>query len=408
MPARMERENMFHPNTRKEYLEASFRRALEDGTITKGDEEIIRSYLAEKEQAVSPGRFLKTGYILIQWRRFLPFEYSALTYPHILKGLARLKTGKSARGEPFKQNTLHDYIRILKTFLPWLIEERGVNIPEKKIKEIKVPAIDSETTHPEDILSEEEVLRLLEACLSDRDRALLATLYESACRVGELARLTWRDVAFDEHGVRLYITDKKTGKRRYSRLVMAAPYLAILKGNGKHKDSDPVFTSGSGQPVEYQQIAALLRRLQKRTGMEKHLHLHLFRKSRITEMVTQGYQESAIKASCWGNLGTSQFKTYVKLSEKAIDEEFLRRQGKIPDKEERAALLTVRVCPNCHTENPPTAIWCIKCRGPVTEEARKGIEGIEKALEGKVGWSDISKELTPLIEELITKKLSGK
>jgi integrase len=376
MPARAERENTFHPNIRRDYLETSFQRAREDGQITEGDEGVIRRYISEREatRGISEGRALKIGYALIQWRRFIPAEYIALIYGDVIKGLELLKKGKSIRGRAFKQNTLHDHIRILKTFLPWLVEEYRLSIPEKKIREIKVPAVDRETTHPEEILSEEEVLALLKVCLSDRDRALIGTLYESGCRVGELARLTWQDVAFDEHGVRLYITDRKTRKRRYSRLTMSAPYLKTLKDAypknrvGEVPGSAPVFIS-SGEPIEYHQVTALLRRLVKRAGIEKRIHLHLFRKSRITEMVREGYQESVIKESCWGNVGTSMFKTYVRLSEKAIDEEFLRRQGRLPEEEERQVVLTTRTCGNCHQENPPTALWCNRCRSPLTKEA---------------------------------------
>jgi len=62
-------------------------------------------------------------------------------------------------------------------------------------------------------------------------------------------------------------------------------------------------------------------------GIEKRIHPHLFRKSRITELVRKNYQESVLKETFWANPDTSMFRTYLKLSEKDIDDEFLRRAG---------------------------------------------------------------------------------
>ncbi len=69
-----------------------------------------------------------------------------------------------------------------------------------------------------------------------------------AVRIGELARLKWRNVVFDAYGVRLNITDKKTKKLKYSRLFMAKEYLLQWKNNSHFstEDSAEVFVSMTG------------------------------------------------------------------------------------------------------------------------------------------------------------------
>lgn len=109
------------------------------------------------------------------------------------------------------QNTVHDYIRVLKPFLFWLVENEIVVLPERKIKAIRAPGVDQDTKGPDDILTYEEVLKIIEGATSHRDKAFLMTLYESGGRVGEIASLKWKDVRFeDQKGVGLYIPNIKT------------------------------------------------------------------------------------------------------------------------------------------------------------------------------------------------------
>ncbi len=53
----------------------------------------------------------------------------------------------------------------------------------------------------------------------------------------------------------------------------------------------------------------------KRAGITKRVHPHLFRKSRITHLIQQNYQETVIKQMMWGNLAPDMFRTYAVLSQ---------------------------------------------------------------------------------------------
>jgi len=45
----------------------------------------------------------------------------------------------SARGKPFKQNTIADHIIILKRFYGWAIENGYTDLPDRKIRRLKIP-----------------------------------------------------------------------------------------------------------------------------------------------------------------------------------------------------------------------------------------------------------------------------
>lgn len=370
----------FYPGQKKYSHERSISRATKTGTITDSDQEIITRFINDKQvqDHISQARVNKIVSTLTNWRRFIPVQYCDLTYETLSAGISAMKTGNSQKGEAFGVNTQHDYIRILKMFLTWLQDNEIVDLPMDKIKKIRAPKQNFETTTPDEILTKEEIEKLLTACASSRDRALIGLLYESGCRVAEIARLRWKDIQFDEYGVKLYIDDHKTDKKRYSRITMMTQYIAQwrndyngARGNdGLPVPGAPVFISRERQTLTWVAIIRIIDRAKEHTDITRKINPHLFRKSRITHMISQGYQESVVKKSMWNNLDTTMFKTYVVLGEKQIDDEFLTQAG-VKTKEERDKnALKSRPCINCGLVNTPTARFCNKCGQSLTEEAK--------------------------------------
>lgn len=375
----MEESVLFYPNLTKYGYEASLKKARNSDLIQPAEEKIIREYLDEKaaRDHITLSRKNKITTTLVNFRRFLKTEYPKATVAEVFAGINDLTNGKNLRDKPFKQNTLWSYIRILKPFLLWLIESGYSEMKSQKIHQIKAPAIDTDTSTPEDILTPEEIKKLIQACKHSRDRALISVLYESGARVGEIARLTWKDLIFDKYGAKLYINDTKTKKQRYSRLTACAEYLAQWRNDCPDSSVNAlIFTNlHDGSPIEYVTVRKLLQRVLTAAGINKKItKLHLFRKSRITHMIAQNYQESVVKQAMWGNLSTKMFSTYVRLGEKDIDGEFLEKAGIQQKPAELTETLKPHPCPNCHTINAPTSSFCSKCGYPITESARNDVE----------------------------------
>jgi site-specific recombinase XerD len=284
-------------------------------------------------------------------------------------------------------------------FLTWMHENNHVILPIDKIKKnVKAPKQNYETTDPHEILTKDEIEKLLLACTISRDRAIIGLLYEAGVRVSELARMRWKDVQFDEYGIRLYIDDKKTGKKRYSRLTMMTQYLSQWRNDydgqrgkdGLPLPNAPLFITRERQTLTYITVIRVIGRAMKNAGIERKINPHLFRKSRITHMVSQGYQESIVKKSMWNNLNTTMFKTYVQLGEQQIDDEFLIQAGvKTKEQRDKKALLP-HPCTNCGTVNPPVAGFCFKCGQPVTEEARETKQTVVDGIDTKLDAADES------------------
>jgi integrase len=75
---------------------------------------------------------------------------------------------------------------------------------------------------PEQLITKEEIERIIQAADNTRDKAFLATLLESGCRIGEVGLMKIKDVCFEEIGARISVTGK-TGPRKM-KVVRCVPY----------------------------------------------------------------------------------------------------------------------------------------------------------------------------------------
>ena len=91
---------------------------------------------------------------------------------------------------------------------------------------------------PEDILSEEEILRMIDAANNDRDKAITALLFDSGIRMGELMSLRVKDVDLSEKLAHITVNGK-TGMRRIP-IMFSVPYVTrYLESIKNVKDTGP-------------------------------------------------------------------------------------------------------------------------------------------------------------------------
>jgi integrase/recombinase XerD len=129
----------------------------------------------------------------------------------------------------------------------------------KKIERLKLP---------EDMLTEEDVSRLIQMASSPRDKAFVSTLYESGCRISEILFLKFKNVNFDQYGAVLLIPPMKTGLRRV-RIVSSVPYLSewINKHPGKSDPNNYLWTNSKMKVISYGGVYSLLEKLGKKAAM---------------------------------------------------------------------------------------------------------------------------------------------
>jgi integrase len=124
--------------------------------------------------------------------------------------------------ERWKEWTKRDFKLILRLFARWLNKRYNLNLDTSFIN-INVR---NKVKLPEEILTEDDVRKLVNFCDNLRDKAFIYTFYESGARVGEFLNLRLKHVEFVEHGAFLTFTKSKT-KPRKIRVINSAPLLKM-------------------------------------------------------------------------------------------------------------------------------------------------------------------------------------
>jgi len=210
-----------------EYARRSIDRAFAVGRLTKRDIDLIREFIAERKAAANIGlsRANKFTYVLVEWKRFIELPFEELSVVDVYTAIVTMKGSLTKKGRPFRQNTKHDWVRVLRQFLLWMIENGYSVLPEKKIRRIKVPSVYHMNKKASDLLTTEEIAGMLTACRRSVDRAFIGMLYEGGFWAGEVAAMKWGDLHFDGTGIVVNV-NFKTGKPRYVRIIMANEYIA--------------------------------------------------------------------------------------------------------------------------------------------------------------------------------------
>lgn len=372
----------FH-NFKKDYPIRAIRSALNRGDLSEDDVSLLRAFLAERcvVSQISSKRMLKVVSNIITIRRFLGVDLRSADITTVYSAINSIKVGMSTKGTPFSQNTQSDLIKLLKLFLLWMSESGNTNLPEKKIKAIKPPRQYATKTDA-DLITPDEITGLIEACLSDRDRAMFTMLYEGGFRSGEIGEMRWKNLTFDGTGV-IATVKFKTENTRHVRLVMSKEHLIKWRSvyPGDATGESFVFLTERGKPLTHAGMTRQLGRLEQRAGIDRHLTLHLFRHSRITHLLQQGVHESVIKMMMWGAIDTLMFKNYAHLNGDDTDREIFRLYGlEHSTTQVTGKKIEPHVCPHCKELNGPMSSFCHICGHSLTDDSFQTADEIQSWL----------------------------
>jgi len=261
----------------------------------------------------------------------------------------------------YKDWTKHDYkvsIRKLYTFL------KGSSGCPEIVAWIRPDSNVKNHMLPEELLTEEEVKTMVETARTPRDRALILTLYESGCRVGEILSLSIKNVQFDEHGAVLTV-DGKTGMRRV-RVIASAPALASWISIHPLKENldEPLWinqgTRNRDKPLTYRATCETLRTVASKAGIKKRVYPYLFRHSRATHLANH-LTEAQMKELFGWVRDSNMASVYVHLSGRDVDNALLKLHGLATGEKESLEEFKVQVCPRCKMKNSPESKFCNGC-----------------------------------------------
>lgn len=143
------------------------------------------------------------------------------------------------------------------------------------------------------VLSKEEILDLLRVTRNLKHRCVLALIYSSGLRIGELVKLQLKDIDIDRR--QLHILQAKGRKDRY--VMLAESFLPLFYNYLQTYEPKRYFVEGyNGKPYTPSAIRSFLKESCKRAKIRKRVTPHTLRHSFATHMLENGTDLRYIQA----------------------------------------------------------------------------------------------------------------
>lgn len=145
------------------------------------------------------------------------------------------------------------------------------------------PDVAPEITHKR-ILTEEQILKLIDAPKRERDKLLLRLIYAGGLRVGEVCGLTWGDLLLN--GV-LHIRHGKGQKERFVTL-SDGMIERLIAHRGSAGAADPIFKSQKGSRLDESQVQRIVKSAAATVGIAGAVSPHWLRHSHASHSLDRG------------------------------------------------------------------------------------------------------------------------
>jgi len=290
---------------------------------------------------------------------------------------------------------------VLKNFLKWLNKGKAPD----SVSWWSPGRVD-QTLSPEDMLTEEEIQRLINYGATLRDKALISVLYDSGARISSILSLRRMDVEFDQYGAVIHLRSDKTGRRRI-RVVNAVPILRDhLNGLPDKRQDAGIWFTHDWKPLGYQGAMLAIKAAGRRAGLTKPVRPHMLRHARATEFARKNVSEAAAKAQFGWAPNSSMWMRYTHLNATDVDREVLRVSGiKMDDGIKNESPLRPIKCPGCGIENDSSYTYCSDCAAsllpgaPLTAKPKSLPELLDRWKELKAA-NNIGQEKVEVEDEL--------
>src|SRR3989338_4007437 len=165
------------------------------------------------------------------------------------------------------------------------------------------------------VLTKEEVKKLLDACKNKKSRLMLSLMYAAGFRVSELVSLKHSDLSFDEKTGHI-----RQAKGKKDRIFNIPNFLLdALKEqaeNQKQSGQEFLFSGAKGRLTE-RNIQKIVKNTAKKAGIQKDVHPHTLRHSFATHLLESGTDIRFIQALL-GHSSISTTEIYTHVSSEAL------------------------------------------------------------------------------------------
>lgn len=190
----------------------------------------------------------------------------------------------------YSEDTIHGHTRALHRFWRWCANEYQIPNPMANIRYPKQPR----PKMPKAV-QVEDVIKLLDACEDSprgkRDKAIIAFLMDTGCRVGGLCGLRLPDLDLEHH--RAYVIEK--GSKR--RVVHFSDATALLLSDWltvRNPDADYLFHGKAARRLKPNGVLQMLTRRKEQVGITGRVNPHAFRHGFAREYLRSGGDVSTL------------------------------------------------------------------------------------------------------------------
>lgn len=243
------------------------------GAYNSATDDLLIAFLEAKEiEGRSPKTINRYRYMLEKSLNAIGVQISKITVFHLRSYLMEEK--RRGLSDP----SLEGLRSILSSFFGWLFKEGLIQInPMANIGTIKCT---KEVKEPFTTL---ELELIKQACQTNRERAIVAFLRATGCRIGEVCRLNRTDVDLKN------MECKVLGKGDKERIVYidSVTAMELERYFSERTDDDPCLFYGLRGRMKEGGIRAMLKEIEKRCGVA-NIHPHRFRRTLATSLINRG------------------------------------------------------------------------------------------------------------------------
>ena len=263
---------------------------------------------------------------------------------------------------------------VLKKFFKWLRYGDDYLNKEEYPEEVKwlkinIKKKDRSKISREDILTEEEIEKIIDVAETPREKAFVSLISDTGARIGEIGNLRIGDVYRDEFSFLVHLRGK-TGERE-DCVTYSDPYLAqwLNMHPLKHDKNAPLWVNlgnrNQFKQMKYRMFYKICQKLFAKAGINKKFHPHIFRHSRVTINLSKGIMTGEQAKVNFGWTPESRMlETYSHLQAKDANEALRKAYGFKVETQQEVTLKPI-VCRVCHHVNGPDMNFCQKCGRPV-------------------------------------------
>lgn len=238
----------------------------------------------------------------------------------------------------------------------------------KQVSWIKAKISHEKKLMPEDLISTDEAKALIEHADNARDKAIIALLWDSGVRVGELLSMNFKDYEppKTEKDIAHIRVVGKTGFRRVP-VAFCVPYMSMWLNSRdlpQNHDTPLWLCSGTwGHRKEAIGRAAVVKAIRisaRKAGITKRLYPHLFRHSAVTRRAND-MSDQQLKSYYGWTRNSGMLATYSHLNTSDLDRAYAKSEGQEVPEEKQKPILRNKACDKCGRQNTLDAVYCVFC-----------------------------------------------